>query len=248
MSAEPLLSLRDVTIAYGRAIAVRALSLDVHVGEIVAILGANGAGKTTTLRCISGLLRPAQGTVRFRGEDLAPHSAAEIVHLGVSHVPEGRRIFPQLTVADNLELGAYFAPKPELRRRLQRVMDIFPVLAERAGQNAGTLSGGEQQMLAIGRALMAEPKLLLLDEPSLGLAPLVVEAVFERLSGVLKGSVTMLLVEQNARLALETADRAYVLERGELVCSGTSAAVAADERVHRAYLGDDEPDAAEEQP
>lgn len=245
MSGDPLLSLRDVTITYDRAVAVSGLSIDVLAGEIVAILGANGAGKTSTLRCISGLLRPTQGMVRFRGEDLVSHSAAEIVHLGISHVPEGRRIFPGLTVAENLELGAYAVPKVELRRRMERVREIFPVLSERATQSAGTLSGGEQQMLAIGRALMAEPRLLLLDEPSLGLAPLMVEAVFDRLSGILKGNVTILLVEQNARLALETADRAYVLERGALVCSGTSAEVGADERVHRAYLGDAEFDATE---
>ncbi|MGH7076051.1 MAG: ABC transporter ATP-binding protein [Stellaceae bacterium] len=240
MSASaPLLLLDAVSVAYGRTLAVQDLSLEIRKGEVVALLGANGAGKTSTLRCISGLLRLRAGSITFDGQSLSRLSAAQIVRHGISHVPEGRRVFPRLSIRDNLELGGYALPRRELERRIANVYEIFPVLSKRAAQYAATLSGGEQQMLAIGRALMAGPKLLLLDEPSLGLAPLVVEALFERIKEIMVSGVTLLLVEQNARLALDTADRAYVLECGRLVCSGTAAAVAADPAVQRAYLGDE---------
>ncbi len=232
-----MLELRDVSVEYGRVQALREVSLRVDPGEIVALVGSNGAGKTTTLRCVSGLIRPRRGTIRFQGEPLERERPARIVHRGVSHVPEGRRIFPRLTVVENLELGAYRERAATVEQRLDSVFGMFPVLRERAAQLAATLSGGEQQMLAIGRALMAGPRLLLLDEPSLGLAPLVVRALFAALLEIRRAGVTVLLVEQNARLALQVSDRAYVLERGVLVCSGSSAAVAADPRVLRAYLG-----------
>jgi branched-chain amino acid transport system ATP-binding protein len=232
-----MLEVRGVSVAYDRVQAVRDVSLDVERGEIVALIGANGAGKTTTLRCISGLVRPAAGTIRFEGSLLERRRPAEIVGLGVSHVPEGRRIFPRMTVVENLELGAYREAPATARQRLDDVFGLFPVLRERAGQLAATLSGGEQQMLAIGRALMAGPRLLLLDEPSLGLAPIIVRGLFQALLRIRRAGVTMLLVEQNARLALQVCDRAYVLERGAVACSGPSAAVAADERIVRAYLG-----------
>ena len=241
MSASaPLLALDAVSIAYGRTLAVQDLSLEIWEGEVVTLLGANGAGKTSTLRCISGLLRPSAGTISFAGQSLSRLSAAQVVRHGISHVPEGRRVFPRLSIRENLELGGYVLSRPELKRRIEHVYEMFPVLSSRAAQYAATLSGGEQQMLAIGRALMAGPKLLLLDEPSLGLAPLVVEAMFDRIRNILESGVTLLLVEQNARLALDTADRAYVLECGRLVCSGPAADVAADPAVQRAYLGDDD--------
>jgi len=232
-----MLEIRDVSINYDRVQAVRSVSLDVVPGEIVTLIGGNGAGKTTTLRCISGLIRPAGGTIRFEGAPLERRRPAEIVRLGVSHVPEGRRVFPRLTVAENLDLGAYGENTGTAEQRREAVFTLFPVLRERVTQLAATLSGGEQQMLAVGRALMAGPRLLLLDEPSLGLAPIVVRGLFQALLRIRQSGVTMLLVEQNARLALQVADRAYVLERGEIVCSGAAAAVAADERIVRAYLG-----------
>lgn len=232
-----LLSLDQVSLHYGTAPALRGVSLHVQVGEIVALLGPNGAGKTSTLRAISGLERPSAGSIAFSGRNLASLSAAKITRLGVSHVPEGRRVFPRLSVRDNLELGGYCLARAEARRRMGEMFDLFPVLLERAEQHAATLSGGEQQMLAIARALMAGPKLLLLDEPSLGLAPIVVQSLFARLQDILATGVTILLVEQNARLALKTAQRAYVIERGTIVCGGTAAEIAADERVFNAYLG-----------
>ena len=232
-----LLSLENVAINYDRATAVKRVSLVVSTGEIVALMGANGAGKTTTLRCISGLVRSAHGSIEFQGVNIGERSPVEIVRLGISHVQEGRRIFPRLTVQDNLELGGYDLSRSKSIQQMQSIFEMFPILSERAGQLGATLSGGEQQMLAIGRALMAEPRLLLLDEPSLGLAPIVVRALFDRLEQILSRGVTILLVEQNARLALNVSDRAYVLERGEVVCSGPSDEVARDERVVRAYLG-----------
>ncbi len=234
-----MLELHDVSIDYDRVRAVRSLSLRVEAGEVVALIGANGAGKTTTLRSISGLLRPASGTIRFDGRAVELARPAEIVRWGISHVPEGRRTFPRMTVVDNLELGAYHEPSPTVRRRLDAVYELFPVLKARREQLAATLSGGEQQMLAVGRAMMAAPRLMLLDEPSLGLAPIMVRGLFAALQRIRESGVTMLLVEQNARLALTVSGRAYVLERGEVVCSGSSRDVAREGRVVRAYLGSD---------
>jgi branched-chain amino acid transport system ATP-binding protein len=233
----PILSIKGVTIGYGAAPVVRDFSLDVSDGEIVALLGPNGAGKTTTLRGISALVPLSQGSIHFRGRSLAGLSAAQIVRQGISHVPEGRRVFPRLSVLDNLELGGFHLPRAELRQQIDAMVQLFPVLSERSSQQAATLSGGEQQMLAIARALMAGPKILLLDEPSLGLAPIIVQGLFQRLKDILASGVSILLVEQNVRLALATANRAYVLERGEIVCSGSSAEGAGAERVLSAYLG-----------
>ncbi len=233
----PLLSLQDVSLHYGQAAALRRVSLRVEAGEIVALLGPNGAGKTSTLRAISGLVPVSGGSIMFDGQGLSNLSAAKIVQRGISHVPEGRRVFPRLSVRDNLDLGGYHLSRSALAKDIERMFSMFPVLRERADQQASTLSGGEQQMLAIARALMAGPKLLLLDEPSLGLAPIIVQSLFRQLKEILAGGVTILLVEQNARLALETADRAYVIERGEIVCGGTAREVAGDDRVFTAYLG-----------
>jgi len=232
-----LLTLDNVSLHYGQAHVLRGISMHVAAGEIVTLLGPNGAGKTSTLRAISGLVRPSSGTITFADEALADVSAAKIVQRGISHVPEGRRVFPRLSVRDNLELGGYHLDRAELQLRIESMFASFPVLQERAGQQASTLSGGEQQMLAIARALMGKPKLLLLDEPSLGLAPIIVQSLFRQLKTILASGVAILLVEQNARLALDTADRAYVIERGSIVCTGTAAEVAADERVLSAYLG-----------
>jgi branched-chain amino acid transport system ATP-binding protein len=232
-----LLSLDEISLYYGKAHALRGISLRVRAGEIVALLGPNGAGKTSTLRAISGLVPVSAGSIKFEGEDLVGLRPAKITRRGISHVPEGRRVFPRLSVRDNLELGGYYLARPELHRCMDAMFSLFPVLSERAGQHAATLSGGEQQMLAIARALMGGPKLLLLDEPSLGLAPMVVRSLFARLKVILASGVTILLVEQNARLALETAHRAYVIERGTILCAGTAAEIAADQRVFGAYLG-----------
>lgn len=232
-----LIALENVSLHYGQAQALRGISMHVNAGEIVTLLGANGAGKSSTLRAISGLVCPSSGAILFENESLANVSAAKIVRRGISHVPEGRRVFPRLSVRDNLVLGGYYLDRAELKRRIEEMFESFPILKQRATQQASTLSGGEQQMLAIARALMAGPKLLLLDEPSLGLAPIIVQSLFRQLKEILCTGITILLVEQNARLALDTADRAYVIERGEIVCSGTAAEVAADERVFAAYLG-----------
>ncbi len=232
-----LISLENVSLYYGQAQALRSISMHVNAGEIVTLLGANGAGKSSTLRAISGLVFPSSGTIHFEDKPLANVSAAKIVRRGISHVPEGRRVFPRLSVRDNLELGGYYLDRATLKGRIDEMFESFPILKQRATQQASTLSGGEQQMLAIARALMAGPKLLLLDEPSLGLAPIIVQSLFRQLKDILRTGITILLVEQNARLALDTADRAYVIERGEIVCSGTAAEVAADERVFAAYLG-----------
>jgi branched-chain amino acid transport system ATP-binding protein len=233
-----LLRLDGLEVAYGDMTAVRGVSLEVAPGEIVALIGSNGAGKTTTLRAIGGLLRPRRGRVELDGRPITGLGPAEIVARGVAHVPEGRQLFPTLTVAENLELGAR---TPESRRRraetLEQVFALFPRLAERRVQTAGSLSGGEQQMCAIGRALMARPRLLMLDEPSLGLAPVVVTAIFENLRRINQERVTILLVEQNVLRALRLSHRGYVLENGAVALSGPSAALLADERVRRAYLG-----------
>ncbi len=229
-----LLELDDVTVAYGRTPALRGVSLEVAAGEVVALLGANGAGKTTALRTVSGLLRPLRGDVRLDGRSLRGVPASARAGLGVGHVPEGRRVFARMTVRENLELGAYASGSGPL----SRVLELFPVLAERAGQAAGTLSGGEQQLLAVGRALMGRPRLLLLDEPSMGLAPRAVEAVFAGLAEVVAEGTTVLLVEQDVELALGLATRGYVLETGEVVLRGTAAELRGDARLQAAYLGE----------
>ncbi|MEW6228602.1 MAG: ABC transporter ATP-binding protein [Bacillota bacterium] len=234
-----LLELEDVHIAYGNVEAVKGISLTVEEGETVTLLGANGAGKTTTLRAISGLLRPRSGKIRLGSHELQSVPAHQIVELGIAHVPEGRRMFGTLTVEENLNLGAYkYRRDPErVKAGRERAYKLFPRLAERKNQLAGTLSGGEQQMLAIGRGLMADPRVLLLDEPSLGLAPKLVQEIFRTISEINRQGVTILLVEQNARLALRVAHRAYVLETGRVVLSGPSAELRRDPRIQQAYLG-----------
>jgi branched-chain amino acid transport system ATP-binding protein len=234
------LELSELRVSYGGIAAVKGVSLRVTRGEIVALIGANGAGKTSVLKAIVGLVPLAGGSVRLFGQDLAGIPTHRRVALGATLVPEGRAIFAGLTVRENLELGAFLKrEKQALDARFSRVMALFPRLGERLTQSAGTLSGGEQQMLAIGRALMGEPKLLLLDEPSLGLAPKLVAQIFDSVREIAKTGITILLVEQNTRLALETAARAHVLSTGEVVLSGASAELKADERVRAAYFGED---------
>jgi branched-chain amino acid transport system ATP-binding protein len=234
----PLLEIRGLQVAYGDVTALWDVSLDVPAGAIVALLGSNGAGKTTTLRTVSGLLRPRAGAIRLDGEDLTALPPHAIVALGLGHVPEGRRIWPGMSVLEHLRLGAF--PRSARAHRdasLERVLALFPRLRERRGQAAGTLSGGEQQMLAIGRALMGRPRLLLLDEPSLGLAPRVVAELFETIAAVNRDGVAVLLVEQNAHQALEVAGHAYVLETGRVARAGPAAALLDDPDVKEAYLG-----------
>jgi len=233
-----VLRLEGVEAGYGDVVAVRAVSLEVRAGEIVALIGGNGAGKTTTLRAISGLLPVRRGRVELDGRSITGRGPAAIVAAGVAHVPEGRQLFPTLTVLENLELGAR-TRESRMRRAetLARVFELFPRLSERTRQLAGTLSGGEQQMVAIGRALMARPRLLMLDEPSLGLAPVVVGAIFANLVSINRAGITVLLVEQNVLRALRLSHRAYVLENGTISLSGASATLLADDRVRRAYLG-----------
>ncbi|WP_462187302.1 MULTISPECIES: ABC transporter ATP-binding protein [unclassified Frankia] len=233
-----LLTLAGVEVAYGAVTALRGVSLEVAEGEIVTLLGANGAGKTTTLRTISGLLRPRAGQAWLDGRPLSSIPAHELVGRGVSHVPEGRRIFPSMSVRENLLMGAYH-DRRHVRTDLDRVFALFPRLAERVAQPGGTLSGGEQQMLAIGRALMSRPRLMLLDEPSMGLAPMIVQTIFEVIAEINREGVAVLLVEQNAASALRIAGRGYVLETGEVVLAGTAASLLADDRVRQAYLGED---------
>jgi len=233
-----MLELRDLHVYYGHLHALKGISLEVHPGEIVTIVGSNGAGKTTTLMAISGLLRPRQGSIRYRGQDLTRMAPHEIVKVGISHCPEGRQIFAPLTVRENLLLGAYHRrDRTAVARDWAWVEALFPVLAERRHQRAGTLSGGEQQMLAIARALMSRPQVLLLDEPSLGLAPLLVNRIFEVIQELREQGVTILLVEQNAYQALQVADRAYVLETGEIKLQGPARELANDPAVKKAYLG-----------
>jgi len=233
-----MLHVENLNVYYGVIHALHDVSLSVAEGEIVTLIGSNGAGKSTTLLTLSGLLQPSGGTVQFEGENLLampPHSR---VVAGLVQVPEGRRVFATLTVAENLDLGAYTRrDKTEAQRDLNEVYELFPRLRERSGQAAGTLSGGEQQMLAVGRALMSRPRLLLLDEPSLGLAPLLVKEIFNVVRRIRERGVTVLLVEQNAHLSLAIADRAYVLETGRIVMSGPAADIARDPRVKEAYLG-----------
>jgi branched-chain amino acid transport system ATP-binding protein len=236
-SSPALLELDAVHVRYGPVPALHAVSLEVHQGEIVTLLGANGAGKTTTLRTISGLVHPYQGAVLFVGQDISGLRPHEVVALGICQVPEGRRIFPRMSVVENLEMGAYSRGGTS-EADLERVFSLFPVLAERRRQDGGTLSGGEQQMLAIGRALMSQPRLLLLDEPSMGLAPLVVQAIFEIIGQIRASGTTVLLVEQNAAQALRLADRGYVLENGSVVMEGPAGDLLANDRVRAAYLGE----------
>jgi branched-chain amino acid transport system ATP-binding protein len=233
-----LLEVADVAVDYEGAAALRGVSLEVEEGEILALVGANGAGKTTLLSAIAGLVTPRRGSVRFQGQELVGRPAHEVARLGIALVPEGRRLFSGLPVWRNLLLGAWVRRDPAWRRREQeRVFELFPVLAERREQPAGTLSGGEQQMLAIGRALMAGPRLLLLDEPSLGIAPRLVERIFASLAEINRDGITVLLVEQRLQQALQLAARGYVLQTGNLVMSGPSAELLDSEQVRRAYLG-----------
>ena len=234
----PLLVLDGVETFYGAIQALKGVSFTVPEGSIVTLLGANGAGKSTTLKCISGLVPAARGTVRFRGQRIDGLPCETIVRRGISHVPQGRELFPELTVLENLAMGAYArSDKRAIHATLERVNACFPILAERRTQLAGTLSGGEQQMLAIGRALMAEPALMLLDEPSLGLAPMLVEEIFAIIRWIHAGGTTVLLVEQNANKALSIADYGYVLETGTIVLAGDSQQLLKDDRVRRSYLG-----------
>lgn len=233
-----LLSLSGLVAGYGGITAVKGIDLAVETGEIVTLIGSNGAGKSTTLRAISGLVRPRSGTISFSGRPITNMQPHRIVSLGISQVPEGRGIFHRLTVRENLEMGAFQRRDREIGPDLDRVFALFPRLKERAGQTGGTLSGGEQQMLAIGRAMMARPKLLLLDEPSMGLSPILVETIFETVTNIRKQGTTILLVEQNAAMALEIADRAYVIESGVISLQGTGAELAKDDSVRKAYLGE----------
>lgn len=232
-----LLELEDIKVSYGHIEAIKGVSLTVDEGEVVTILGANGAGKTTLMRTISGLLKPTSGTLRYDGKDITQTRADSIVELGIAQSPEGRRVFGTLTVEENLMLGAYTRPKTEALETRKQIYELFPRLLERRLQLSGTLSGGEQQMLAIGRALMAKPRLLLLDEPSLGLAPIIVKNIFSALADIRRSGVTILVVEQNARMALKLADRGYVLEVGKIVHSDTAKALMASSEVQEAYLG-----------
>jgi branched-chain amino acid transport system ATP-binding protein len=234
-----LLELENVKIRYGGIEAVKGISVRVEDGEVVTLIGGNGAGKSTTLRTISGLKRPSEGSITFRDERIDELTPDEIVELGVSQSPEGRRIFPRMSVRENLEMGAYSRRDKEVRHDFERVFTLFPVLKERAKQLGGTLSGGEQQMLAIGRALMARPTLLMLDEPSLGLAPLLVERIFELIREIHEQGTTILLVEQNAHMALNLADRGYVIESGSIVLEDSAANLLGNDEVRKAYLGEE---------
>ena len=236
--ASALLDVRGLVLGYGRTDAVKGIDLSVKAGQVVTLIGANGAGKTTTLRGLSGLLRPRAGSIRLAGNDISSLAANRVARLGIVQVPEGRQVFANMTIDENLRMGAYLlTDRAEEGRRRERVLTRFPRLAERHTQSAGLLSGGEQQMLAIGRAMMADPKLLLLDEPSMGLAPRFVEEIFRIISEFKAEQRTILLVEQNARAALEIADHAYVLESGRITLSGPAAEVANDPNVVAAYLG-----------
>jgi branched-chain amino acid transport system ATP-binding protein len=233
-----ILRMADVHTYYGHIQALKGISLEVNRAEIVTLIGSNGAGKTTTLKTISGLLHPRQGTVHFDGDDISRVEAYRLVERGIGHAPEARRIFSRLTVLENLQMGGFSRTQAENRESLERVMDLFPRLKERRTQKGGTLSGGEQQMLAIGRALMSRPKLLLLDEPSLGLAPILVQQIFSIISEINGQGTTILLVEQNALQALKVAHRGYVLQTGHIILADTAANLAANEQVRQAYLGE----------
>jgi len=234
-----LLKVQDIETYYGSAQALKGVSLKVEKGELISILGANGAGKTTLLRTISGLIEPKRGTIEFEGQRIDRLGAEEIVRLGISHCPEGRKLFPQMTVFKNLLLGAYVrrADQQGIQETREEIFSLFPVLKDRQGQLAGTLSGGEQQMLVISRGLMSRPKLLLLDEPSLGIAPLLVARIFEVIKDINQRGMTILLVEQNAAIALNIAHQGYVLETGEIILSGEARQLLSEEKVKQAYLG-----------
>ena len=232
-----LLSVEDIHVYYGAIHAIKGISFEVNEGEIVTLIGANGAGKTTTLQTVSGLHKAASGSIRFDGKDIRSVMAHRLVSSGLAQVPEGRRIFQQMTVEENLEMGAYTQPKDSVSGSLKYVYEQFPRLEERKKQIAGTLSGGEQQMLAMGRALMSKPRLLMLDEPSMGLAPILVQQIFEIIETLHKSGITILLVEQNAQAALSIADRGYVLETGRIVTSGTGAELLKSPDIKKAYLG-----------
>ncbi len=235
-----MLEIKDLKVAYGRVRAVKGISFTVEQGQVVTLVGTNGAGKTTTLRTISGLIKPEDGEIWFQGKRIDSMPAHEITMLGLAHSPEGRRIFPRLTVEDNLMLGAFARKdKAAIGQDLERAFDLFPILRERRAQPAGTFSGGEQQMLAIGRAMMSRPKLLMLDEPSMGLSPLMMQRIMSTIVELQKEGVTILLVEQNAQAALSLADYGYVLEVGQIVLQNTGRALLTDENVRKAYLGED---------
>jgi len=235
---ELMLSVDDIAVYYGNIAAVKGLSLTVHKGEIVTLIGSNGAGKSTTLRTISGLLKPRAGSITFNGEKISGKEGHEVVALGICQSPEGRRIFPRMTVSENLDLGAFLRnDKAGIEEDRARVLDLFPRLADRIGQKAGTMSGGEQQMLAVARALMGRPQLLLLDEPSMGLAPVLVDLIFDTIETIREQGTTVLVVEQNALAALRVADYAYVLESGSLKLKGDAKKLAEDDAVVSAYLG-----------
>ena len=237
---DPMLTVADIHVYYGNIAAVKGISLTVYPGEIVTLIGGNGAGKSTTMRTISGLLKPKRGEVHFEGKRVSGLKGHEVAQRGIAQSPEGRRIFPRMTVTENLELGAFLRnDKAEIAADMDRVFDLFPRLKERLTQKAGTLSGGEQQMLAMGRALMAQPRLLLLDEPSMGLAPVLVDVVFETIRKVNEQGTTVLLVEQNALVALNIADHAYVLETGLITLEGPVKELAHNDEVRKAYLGED---------
>lgn len=232
-----MLKIEDLHVYYGAIHAIKGISFAVDEGEIVTLIGANGAGKTTALNTVSGLLRSKTGSITFDGKPIGHMAPDSIVKLGVAHVPEGRRVFQQMSVQENLEMGAFTRANSEIAPGLEKVYELFPRLAERRRQVAGTLSGGEQQMLAMGRGLMSSPKLIMLDEPSMGLAPILVEQVFDIIRQLHKAGTTILLVEQNAQMALAVADRAYVLETGRVTLSGTGRELAESEQVQKAYLG-----------
>ena len=236
---EPMLKVEDAHTYYGQIHALQGITLEVKQGEVVTLIGANGAGKTTTLKTISGLLHPRRGKVWFEGEDISHVAAHKLVEKGIGHAPEGRRIFSRLTVLENLQMGAFSRPKADIGPDIDRVFTLFPRLKERSGQLGGTLSGGEQQMLAIGRALMSEPRMLLLDEPSLGLAPILIAQVFNTIKEINAQGTTVLLVEQNALQALSIANRGYVLQTGNVVLTGTGDELRQNETVRKAYLGED---------
>jgi len=232
-----LLSVQDINVYYGAIHAIKGVSFEVEKGEIVTLIGANGAGKSTTLKTISGLLRTKTGSITFQDENIGAVPAHKLIAKGLAQVPEGRAVFLNMTVEENLEMGAFTRPKDRVDDHLERVYDLFPRLKERQRQVAGTLSGGEQQMLAMGRALMSDPTLMMLDEPSMGLAPILVDQIFDIIKTLHKNGTTILLVEQNAQMALSVADRGYVLETGKIVTSGTGAELLNDESVKKAYLG-----------
>ncbi|MGF7396479.1 ABC transporter ATP-binding protein [Thermoanaerobacterium thermosaccharolyticum] len=232
-----MLEIENLNVSYGMVNALKGIDLKVNDGEIVTIIGANGAGKSTTLMTISGILKPKKGSIKFNDVDITKKPAQNIVDMGICQVPEGRRVFANMTVMENLEMGAYLRKDKMVKSDMEKVFHLFPRLKERHKQIAGTLSGGEQQMLAIGRALMSKPKMLLLDEPSMGLAPIVVQDIFKTIKNINEDGTTILLVEQNAKMALSIADRAYVLETGNISLEGAASVLKNDERIKKSYLG-----------